>query len=466
MTRPGALPAHLDCAVVGGGPAGAALAGLLAAEGAVVALIDDGRAQFGAALETLLPAALPALDRCGLGAVVRAAAAPDERRHGARWDDDSWRWRDDGGHGLCLRRGAFDERLRAWAAGKGAVLLRPATVLPLPAALPGELVVRQGQRELRCAARTVVLATGRRGAAALLPVRDVQQGPATAAFAFVAAPGSGHEPTALIAACADGWCWWIGDGAGGGSMVVAVDAGELRRVGRRQLVSTVLAAAGAPFAAFAERRPTGAVRATARWQRAATPVLLLGDAAATLDPLASQGTEKALVGAETAAVAVRTALDAPARWPLCVQHHASWERELFVAHQRAAAGFYARPERFAMHAFWQRRRPPADADAARTGVLPARLVAAAEVCPVPALRRDGDRLVPVEAFALPGGEPQVRIGRVAVGPLLAAFAQPSPAEAGIAAAGQDPRLYALGTRPVRDAVVRLVELGMLRAADG
>src|SRR5262245_39234191 len=156
--KPAALPALLDCAVVGGGPAGAALAGLLAGQGATVALIDDGRAQFGAALETLLPAALPALDRCGLGEVVRAAAARDDRRHGARWDEDAWRWRDDGGHGLCLRRGAFDAALRAWAAGKGALLLQPATVQLLPAALPGELLVRYGQRDLRCAARTVALA--------------------------------------------------------------------------------------------------------------------------------------------------------------------------------------------------------------------------------------------------------------------------------------------------------------------
>ena len=66
--RPIAMAAQqtqIDVLVLGGGPAGAATAGLLAQRGHVVWLGDDGREHPAAPVETLLPAALSAIDGGG-----------------------------------------------------------------------------------------------------------------------------------------------------------------------------------------------------------------------------------------------------------------------------------------------------------------------------------------------------------------------------------------------------------------
>jgi hypothetical protein len=265
------------------------------------------------------------------------------------------------------------------------------------------------------------------------------------------------DGVAFVEATPDGWCWWIGDREGG-TAVVCVDAEQLRARGRRALVDAVLGASQSPAAAV-RGAPVGAIAATARLQSTTANVLLCGDAAATLDPLASQGTEKALVGAEAAACALDLALRTPALHALAVAHHAAWERELWRAHARTARGFYARVQRFADAPFWRARQGGAEPEAP----LPAALVRAPAVAAATALHRVGDDLLPEPGFALPGGEPVARLGRVAVAPLLAAFAAPVAVEAAIARAGQDPLLFVCGSAAVRDAVRELWRRGFLVA---
>jgi flavin-dependent dehydrogenase len=450
------LPAHVDCLVVGGGPAGASLAGLLARRGRSVLLVHDGRPRAAAPLETLLPASLPALDRCGLGEAVRAAAEPDPRRHGSRWDDDGLLWQEAGAAGLCVRRPAFDERLRAWAETGGAAIAVGRLRGPLPAAGAGEVSIAFAEGTATVAVRTCALATGRRGIGALVPVAAALVAPPLAAFAFRGRAGAGDAPVAVVEAMADGWCWWIGD-RDGGTAVVCVDAAELRARGRRALVDAVLGAAQSPAAALRGAPVAGAIAATARLQSTTANVLLLGDAAATLDPLASQGTEKALVGAEAAACALDLALREPSLHALAIAHHAAWERELWRAHARTAQGFYARVQRFQGAPFWRARQPAPE----RERALPARLVRAPGVAAATALHRVGDALEPEPAFAQANGEPLARLGRVAIAPLLAAFAAPCAVDAAIARAGQDPQLFICGSAAVRDAVRELWRRGLL-----
>ncbi len=461
-----AWPTSVDCLIVGGGPAGAALAGLLARDGAEVLLVDDGRPRFAAPLETLLPSALAALDRCALGAIVRTLAEPDRRRHGACWREEQWQWRDEMRPGLCLRRGGFDDGLRAWAVAGGALLARPAQVVRLPAA-PGELaLLRTAAGAHHCRARCTVVAAGRRRLVTLLPMELMASGPVTATFAV--RTGGGDGAMALVAAANQGWCWWIGDGQGAGIAIATVDGDELRRRGRHALLTELFAELAAPMPAIdpAVTMMT-AVRATTQRWRTKEPVLLLGDAAATLDALASQGTEKALVGAEAAAVAVRTALVQPALAPLALAHHARWERDLFAAHCREAAGFYRLVERFAGAPFWQRRRSiAADAVDAGSAEMPGELVVAPDLRLVPMLQRRGPELTAIDGFAIGADDDAARshVGRVAIGPVLAAFASPQPLATGVRAAGQDPRLYVLGAATVRHAAAALWRQGFLVAA--
>jgi hypothetical protein len=290
-------------------------------------------------------------------------------------------------------------------------------------------------------------------------VTTTDHGPAAAAFALVGAAAQPAAEVAVVEAAPGGWCWWIGESSRG-TAIVCVDEHALQQQGRARAVAAVLAHARSPAAAMRGARIAGAVRATARVQETDAGVFLVGDAAATLDPLASQGTEKALVGAEAAACAVHTALVDSELRALAVRHHAQWERDLWRAHARATAGFYARVARFADEPFWRARRQGAE-EPASPAALPERLVARRDLKPATVLHRSGDVLEPEPGVAVPGGEPLARLGRVVLAPLLAAFAAPSAIEPAVQAAGQDPRLFVLGTAAVRQAAVELWQRGLL-----
>lgn len=454
------LPKQVDCLIVGGGPAGSALAGLLALRGHLVMLVHDGRNRHAVPLETILPAALPALFRCGLQSIVRAATEVDQRRHGARWSSAEWVWQAIERPGLCLWRNTFDAAMRDWALRQGALFVMATVQDLLPTDPSAPIFLQNSTSVMPVCARMVALATGRRGAGRLVPIQTLAQGVDTATFALRFEAPESAQKLAVVEAAASGWSWWIGHD-NGGSAVVTVDVNDLHRRGRAVLLREVLDAASGPIAEARNVRLIGAVRATARVQTTTAKVLLLGDAAATLDPLASQGTEKALVSAEAAACAIDFALRTPTLKSQALAHHAQWEHDLWQAHARSTVEFHARVLRFADEPFWAMRRTTAEPE--RAGPLPARLVRAPELIHTTALRRVVDQLIPEPAVCLPASAPLHRLGRVAVAPILAAFAAPSDVTTAIAIAGQDPALFICGSAAVRMAVHELWQRGFLRA---
>src|SRR5262249_19282813 len=89
-------------------------------------------------------------------------------------------------------------------------------------------------------------------------------------------------------------------------------------------------------------------------------VLLAGDAAASLDPLSSQGIEKAIASAEQAALAASTLLEGRVEAALVHEHLRVWNRRLWRAPARATqrADVEARPRRGSLHGeqrFWRSR---------------------------------------------------------------------------------------------------------------
>ena len=456
----------IDVVVLGGGPAGSAVAGLLAQAGHSVWLVDEGRERFAAPYETLLPAALRAIERCGLADAVRSAAVTDQRRHGAVWDQPELLWQTEAPPGLCLQRPKFSAAMRRWAQQCGAaVVVGRVGALPQQDAEPIVIERADGRRE-SVHARLAVLATGRK-ASPLVGAEVVAQGEETAAFALAGQASDRYQETAVVEAARHGWSWWIGAPEQRSVAVVCVDAGELRTRGRRALVDAVLAEARGPVASLRGRRISGAVRATPRLLRVSDnhtsnlPVLLLGDAAATLDPLASQGTEKALVGAEAAALAIQTALQQPRLAQEALAWHARWERELWLAQQKTAAQFYSRVTRFADSTFWRTRSALEEAPVS----LPSRLVAQRDLRQVAVLQRRGQQLIEEPGVAGTDIEGIARVGHVRVGPIVAAFGEPISVEEGMRKAGQQPELFALGPPLVRAAIEQLWLRGILLAAD-
>ena len=56
---------------------------------------------------------------------------------------------------------------------------------------------------------------------------------------------------------------------------------------------------------------------------------------------------------------------------------------------------------------------------------------------------------------------RVRLGRVALEPVFAAFAEPRSLADGIDRIGQDPRVFTLGTAAVRAAIAEAISLSLL-----
>jgi flavin-dependent dehydrogenase len=453
--------ARFDVAIVGGGPAGSSLAWLLARAGARIVLLDDGRHRPSAPRETLLAAAEPGLERAGLWQFAAAAAVPDPFRHGAIWGSDELVWREPGANGLLLHRGTFDEALRVAANSVG--VERCDAVRVRSVAEGGHGVVFEDAQGRQCVVECerVVLATGRRARADLVPLSERVAGPDTAALTLAGTcPEASHQ--AVVEAVPQGWWWWIGDGESGGAATLLCCVHELAVVGTRALLAAARAAALGPVAKLSAARLVHGARATARVMETSAEVLLCGDAAATIDPLASQGVEKALAAADHAATVLLTAREHPEWWAALRAQHARWERGLFAAHAQTSQAFLARERRFVDAPFWRRRLVPPSSPPA----LPRdRLQVAATVQESEVFMRARDRFAAVEgARNTASGDAMSHIGYVPVVPVLRAFSQPRTLAEATAAAGNDARLFVLPPQVVHAAAVVLYQQGWLVSA--
>jgi 2-polyprenyl-6-methoxyphenol hydroxylase-like FAD-dependent oxidoreductase len=447
-----------DCLVVGGGPAGCALAVLLAGRGLSVVLVDHGRAHYSGPNETLLASSLPMLERTGLAALLRDCALPDPLRHGAIWGSDTLQWRDGEQQGLWLRRGPFDTALRAAATARGVRVVAPARITLGARGEACEFLLQAGQRQYVTPA-FIAVATGRASLAPFFTAQNEASGPRTFACTLVGEPGEADRSTAVVEALPEGWIWTHVPPQGPASACVLLDAEQVHEQGLDTLVASALARALGPAQRLRSHRLLHANDATARCRRTEADVLLLGDAAATIDPLASQGVEKALAAADHAAAVLGTALQHSDWWPALRLLHAQWERGLFAAHRATAAAFLAQETRFLDAPFWRRRTIAAPAP---TSPPSGPLRCAQNVSIAPVLVRQGDQFAESQgARDALTGDTLSHIGYVPVLPLLRVFAVPRLVGEATTLAGHDPSLFVLPPRAVHAAILELFHRGWL-----
>jgi flavin-dependent dehydrogenase len=288
-----------DILVAGAGPAGATVARLLARHGRRVALVDPGTRGI-ERLEIIAPSGcrvLEALDLVRLtadDAIVRPCLGI-RRRWGARDVEIDDFMRRPGGRGLVIDRARFDDALRAAAVEAGAELIEGRAVWARRNADCVAVKVRSRGREQTISVRLMIDATGRPAALARrLGARKLVSEVLIAEQREVTHADPG----------APAWLDVEGHGNSWRYQVLGPD-------GRRESWAIYPSGEGRPHTARLRADASSALLSHA----AGEGWIAIGDAAASFDPVTSQGLVNALSTALVAAGAILSprGLDAEAR---------------------------------------------------------------------------------------------------------------------------------------------------------
>jgi flavin-dependent dehydrogenase len=367
------LPARADVVIVGGGPAGASAAMTLARLGVSVVLIDAARrcSQIG---ETLPPAIRPVLDRLNLRAQLAAeghlaSVASISAWGGAEpWGHDYLFSRH--GHGWHIDRRRFDALLREAARSAGARLASGVGVVASNRREGGGFRLRLDDGAEIIAA-LVLDASGRSATFARqrgVKRRALDRMVALAGYVVRRAHAEIEPAVTLVEATEEGWWYSAPLPQQRLATVFMTDADLVRGLGfsteswlARLASAEHTAARALRYGAGLAGPPAVVAASSSRLERFGEfDWLAIGDAAATQDPLSSEGIlvaiESGLEGASAAARALsgdRNALVAAA-----AQRDMRW-----LGYREQFARYYNMEARWPEAPFWRRRRGAASSRA-------------------------------------------------------------------------------------------------------
>ncbi len=377
----GEARARHDVAVVGGGPAGAAAAHLLATWGHSVVVLTKPEPHDPSLAESLPPSCLKLFGAVGIAAAVEAAGFLRSRGNTVWWGSGPPRTEsfERGAAGFQVLRRTFDRLMLAEAERAGAEIRRGVTVraVTLPPTGDTDGCVHVRAEDERGApvivdARSALDCTGRAGVLGHRYRERVAAGGSTLALVGVwqrdddwRLPDESHT---LVETYADGWAWSVPTSTRRRYLTVMVDprtttwdpGGPLGGVYSAQVRKTthftrLTAGArleGAPWACDASQYGAR--------EFGGTGFLLVGDAATSIDPLSSFGVKKALASAWLAAIVTHTRLRRPEREALALRLYDERERRVFASYRRQAATFFADVSHQNPHPFWSDRADPSD----------------------------------------------------------------------------------------------------------
>jgi halogenation protein CepH len=360
-----------DAVVIGGGPAGSAVGRLLASWGHRTLILARAKPPGRGLAESIPPSARKLLTAIDVAAAVERAAFPPNRGNVVWWGSPEGRLEgfDEGGSdaGFQVFRPEFDAVLLAEAARAGAVVEEAAIARAVHTA-DGLAVVEYDARGSRqqAVARFAVDCSGRAGVIARRGHRAYERNHRMQAYigmwrrhAGFAAAG---DDRTIVETYEDGWAWSLAISATVRQVAVMVDGATTRTSRGPTIAHTYVAELHKTrhlrtLTADAELEHAWACDASMYSAHAFSGpnFVLVGDAAACIDPLSSFGVKKALASAWLAAVALHTALIDPQRQDVAFDFFAAREREVYATE-------LARTEQYAMrayehhgHDFWSAR---------------------------------------------------------------------------------------------------------------
>lgn len=346
--------------VVGGGPAGSVAALMLRRLGFRVRLTeanDRPRPHVGEAISLGVHRQLMDL---GLGEALDRAGCRSFDEYDEHWEQAEAIVREAPPGSATIDRARFDATLWNLCRDAGVEVHLGQKVERVDRPVGGGWNVRIVGGE-RYHAAFLIDATGRRS---LLPRARRASGPRTFAL-YSYWRGEGLPTRPHIAAGASCWTWAAPVDGLGFHAILFVDRHALAEHGPdlREAYIRGLAKTGL-FSLLANRANCSVVSAcdASAWyddESCGLDFIKVGEAAQSLDPLASMGVQKAIQSARSAAVIVNTLLRRPDAQSIALAYYQDLLKRSARAHRRASAEIYAR-SRFADMSFWQARSEEAN----------------------------------------------------------------------------------------------------------
>ena len=382
------MSGDVDIVVIGGGPAGSAIACLLAQWGHSVRVLTRGPDRARGAAESLPPSTRKLLAKIGVLEAIDGA-------HFYRTTGNTVWWGEREGHvekfatvvrealqsvpyGYQVLRPELDRLLLTTAADAGAEISCDAHVHRVQLTEPDLLAgggrgadarveyQRERQPATTISCRFALDCSGRAGVIARQGFRRHQPGYRTQAFIGAWQSASGwnlpDETHTLVETYEDGWAWSLPLSSALRQVGVAVDVGTTRirrgstlhatyraEIAKTRELSTLMSGA------TLDRVWACDASLFSAHQYAGSQFLLVGDAGSCIDPLSSFGVKKALASAWVGAVAVHTCLTHPDRQGVALEFFSNWERQVYGASLQRSVEFAREAYGRHPHPFWAER---------------------------------------------------------------------------------------------------------------
>ncbi len=427
--------------VIGGGPAGAVAAKRLVEMGHGAWLLELASFPRSRVGESLVPGVIPLLDELGVREAVESAGFIEAGAPHVLWAGYVDRQGPEApDSGLLVNRGQFDTLLLDAAKAAGVQVLQPARAgSPYRHAGAWRIPVTHADGRSNFEADFIVDASG---SASLLPGRKHRLSPATLAlFAYwTDVPLTGS--CARIEAVSAAWFWGapLPDGLFNATVfidptsIAGLRASELRDRYCELLAQSTL------LRPCLDGRLGSVIHACSAATRIVQPVastdfIKAGDAAFLLDPLSSQGVQRAIVSSLQAAIVVNTLLRRPSDASTALAFYEARQIETIDADLRVGREIYRRQAEASGTPFWHRYvsdvvsdvpapSPPVRIAAPNSSQV-VMLAPAAFVAPAPAIRDEFVETLP--ALHHPRLERAVAFfGNTPITALLRALATPVP----------------------------------------